>query len=406
MISQVLPHIQVLLTGLHFRGLFFVSTFTFYVALVAGSYLSGNPDFIRAYFTFGILLLPFSLAVLGFRVTKQELASLSLTFFLVSLYFLQALATGDELWLAGFKPLLGLSVALLFYRATDCSPRETLHLLYVLSFGLFFYIGYNYYFLGLAPNDIFARGSRNHISTLLLTVFVLWALSFTKYHIGRVAPTVIQLALAYLVVSVNIVLLLSVTGRTGLAVSIFILLWALAHPVFLNSMRRQPLASLTTISVIAIALVVTGYYFAADAAKYLAYQRLLEAGVASAARLEIVTFFLDNATSPTGLLGLPYYSIHEATGFSWHSSLIEFWVHYGIFGMLAFFVFCVYCISISAHTSLTLTILMIAILFRSVFDGPLFGPALSVAFFASVLIVTDSKIRNPHRTKNLRPARQ
>lgn len=366
------------------------AAFVMYISLVVGSYLTGNGNLIRTLYALSFFLLPVSFAFFRFRARSHELLTLTFVFFLIKLYLLKTLVTGDEIYAKAFAPLAGISIALMFYRLLDNNPRALLKILYIIFFGTFLYIVHQFFFLSVNPNDIFLGGSRNHITDFLLAVFVLWALSYTKVNLKQKEPEKIQSLLGYLLVLLTIGLLITLTGRTGVLISGFMLIWVITisfyQPgVFRKIKYKRILNVCFVIGAGAIAFIYISPYV-----EFFAINRLLESGLESRGRLIVNSYFIENLSS--GFFGLPYYSVQTAVGLTWHSSFIEIVVHYGFIGMVTAIIYLLYAIFHSVRKRPIAGMLVIPILFRSFFDDSLFNPLLIVAFFVWVLIVTEPKL--------------
>lgn len=368
-----------------------------YASLVASSYLYGGAAFVRAYFLFGVGSFAALLIVFKVRLKRNEAIAIALVLFLLGLFILKTIVTGDDVYLGAFKLLLGLFIAIALYRAALYYPGHTLAFTYLLVISLYLYVSYSFFILDIAPNSIFERGSRNHITTLILTTFMLWALCYIRQLTNPSTAGKISFVPAYTLPLFTAFLLMVATGRSGLLVALLILSWGvLLH--FSVYPPRQFRNIAVTFFLFVFTSVLLAFLFATPALQYTATERYLEQGFGSAARFWVWSFFFENAFTLQGLLGLPYYLGSDNLGLTWHSSFIELWVHYGLIGTLCFLLFLLYAFLRSLRRSLLYGFLLAPLLIRAAVDGSLFGPALSVAFFFWALIVTE-----PEHSASSRP---
>lgn len=351
------------------------------VIIVISSHIVESTDLvIRAAQIYSILI-----GLMLYSYKTWELTAFIICSFFASLFSIKLIAYG-EMYLTGFMPIGIVVLGLLYYRLFEQSPRVFITIWYTALFLSCLYIFASVEILGIETNDI-VKGSRNHITTLLLPLFAVLFVS-ARYSVDYrdKMPRVLILGIA-----VALILVLY-TGRTGVMSAFIITLITILVVVLQRYWGTLLLA--------AVSLVVVGLVLLSEISAIVetsrGIQRLSEEQVTENIRFllwaEAAGYMMDSNYA----LGVPegFWSANLPGGLTIHNSYLEIYGLYGWTGLTAAMAVIILMFYRVAKADLIVSILVFALLLRSVFDTTLLSLVLGPAYiFITIVAIRQRRAR-------------
>jgi len=342
--------------------------------VVLGRIIEGIDIILRAGQVYSILVV-----VILYRYKSWEVKGLLVCAVFSILFFVNLIAY-ENIYLSGFTPIGIFALSLLYYRIFRSNTGGFVYIWYVALLLSCIYVFVMAEALNYNTNNI-VRGSRNHITTLLLPmyaiIFVATRYSEDQYDkMGKVF---------FLGVLVALILVLY-SGRTGVLSAFFIILTS----VFSLLSSRHWLVTLLTFGslVLVSSVIIPDVSGTIEASRGL--QRLNEEQVTENIRFllwaEAVGYMMDSNYA----LGVPlgFWSENLPLGLTVHNSYLEIYGYYGWAGITIALALIISMFYKVFRADPLVSVLVLALLLRSFFDTTLLDLVLgSVYIFITIVTI-------------------
>ena len=320
-----------------------------------------------------------------YRYQSWELKTFFICIVFAFLFLVKLFAYGDA-YLTGFMPMGILALGLLYYRIFRRSPKIFVSIWYIALLLSCVYVVAMVEILGNDTNNV-VRGSRNHITTLILPLFVALFVSARCSE-----PYRNKMKRIYVLGLATALILIMYTGRTGVMSAAIIVL-----AVFLAVVQSR---HWRTLFVVFGSFLIASFIFSPDISGIFetssGLQRLDEEQVAEDIRFLLWAEAVGYMTDSSYALGVPsgFWTENLSGGLTVHNSYFEIYGLYGWIGLIVAMTVIILMFYRVAEVDFIVSILVFALLLRSVFDTTLLDLVLGpVYIFITTVVVRQGVTR-------------
>mgnify|MGYP006426000255 CR=1 FL=1 len=299
--------------------------------------------------------------------------------FVLVLLFLLKIYLYEEVYLTGLFIVSVVGAGLIYFELLEKSPKTFLHVIVCVSWISTFYIFLMIFILDVDSNEV-VRGSRNYITTLFLALSSGIIIGLKKAAAGNILKFSSYVA----ILAMSIITFLY-TGRTGVVISIGLVVLTLFH-IFSPDLK---------IGSLLFSLVVTAIFLGIG---FLLDLHEMSSGWARTQEEEIegvrtivwgiaAGYMLD----PAYFMGVPEGFWEQLTGYSSHNSFIYTYSHVGWIGLFIILTVIIYNTAILLKKDKIVAGVFILIVARSFFDLTLLSTDLGPFFVLCILLANRKK---------------
>lgn len=312
----------------------------------------------------------------SYKYSSYELKLISVTLGFLFLFILK-IYLYEEAYLRGFFAASIVGAGLIYFKALERNPKVFTQFLVTISWISSIYVFANLFFLGVDSNEII-RGSRNYITTLFLALSSGTLIGLREGVSGKLLKVS-----AYAAIMTMSIITFVYTGRTGIVVSLGLIILA-SLQILSPSIRIGSL--LISVGIVS-ALLGIGFLLGLHEMSS-GWERTQEKEI-EGVRMLIWSIAVGYMLDPTYFMGVPEGFWEQLTGYSSHNSYIDIYSHFSWIGLAITLISIIYYMGISIKVDKVIAGILFLIVSRSFFDLTLLSTDLGPFFILCIILANE-----------------